>query len=758
MKGAKPMIARAFFLLLLWASILSAQELDLPGAGTGGEAAFAQAMPVLAEQAITAYQEPDRGRYLENLFRLQWVAGRNEEAIASIRELRALRQGGVSKYPPLLFAQYEVLATARMKQAASGLSLDEAFRQAFLEVFARLDDKTANRTLFSFGTNLDRLRADWLKGVEEHKGKRRISFADALVLIRSFQVQNAYQILIPRTASAAAADEKRRYVIDKDVLIKTPDGAQLAAMVVRPRSGSGSGSGSAMGPQPTLLGFTIYANDDWSLADAKNAAAYGYAGVVAYTRGKGRSPDKTVPYEHEGDDARTIIQWIAKQPWSDGRVGMYGGSYAGYLTWAAAKKLPRELKALMTSATAAPGIDVPMQGNVFMSFVYPWIPYVTNTKTLDDESYGDKARWDSLNRNWYTSGRAYRDLDRIDGHPNPIHRSWLDHPGYDGFWQRLIPYKEEFAAIDIPVLQTTGYFDGAQVGVLYYFQQHTRYRPNADHTLVIGPYEHFTMQTGVTPVVQGYSIDPVANLDLQELRMQWFDFILKGGEKPAVLRDRVNYQVLGANEWKHAPTLKAMANSALRLYFNPERTLSTEKPAPGAFVAQTVDFADRSDADYSPALLSVTKTLDTHSGLAFVGDVLTQPTEVSGLFSGKLDFLVNKKDFDVTVTLYEQTSAGDYLQLAAYMGRASYARDRNLRQLLTPGKRQSFEFRSERIMSRKVQAGSRLIVVLGINKQPDLQINYGTGKDVSDETIQDGKVPLQIRWYGDSFVDLPVRR
>ncbi len=420
--------------------------------------------------------------------------------------------------------------------------------------------------------------------------------------------------------------------------------------------------------------------------------------------------------------------------------------------------MPRELKALMTSATAAPGIDVPMQANVFMNFLYPWIPYVTDSKALDDESYGDQARWDALNRNWYKSGRAYRDLDQIDGHPNPIHRSWLDHPGYDGFWQRLIPYKKEFAAINIPVLQTTGYFDGAEVGVLYYFQEHTRYNPRADHTLLIGPYEHFTMQTGVAPVVQGYTIDPVANLDLQELRMEWFDSILRGGAKPAILRDRVNYQVLGANEWKHAPTLDAMADSSLRFHLDPALRLAAERSEPDTFVTLRIDFADRSDVDYTPSTLSVATTLDTHNGLAFVSDVLTQPTEVSGLLSGKLDFVVNKKDFDVTVTLYEQMPSGEYLQMAGYMGRASYVRDRRQRQLLVPGKRQTLEFRSERLVGRRVQAGSRLIVVLAINKQPDLQINYGTGKDVSDETIQDAGPPLEIRWYGDGYVDLPVRR
>jgi hypothetical protein len=49
------------------------------------------------------------------------------------------------------------------------------------------------------------------------------------------------------------------------------------------------------------------------------------------------------------------------------------------------------------------------------------------------------------------------------------------------------------------------------------------------------------------------------------------------------------------------------------------------------------------------------------------------------------------------------------------------------------------------------------VVLLNIIKQPDFQINYGTGKDVSDETIADAGEPLEIRWFGDSFIDLPVR-
>jgi uncharacterized protein len=51
-----------------------------------------------------------------------------------------------------------------------------------------------------------------------------------------------------------------------------------------------------------------------------------------------------------------------------------------------------------------------------------------------------------------------------------------------------------------------------------------------------------------------------------------------------------------------------------------------------------------------------------------------------------------------------------------------------------------------------------LVLVLGINKRPDREINYGTGGDVSAESIEDGKIPLKIHWHNDSYVEIPMRR
>src|SRR6185295_10705573 len=170
------------------------------------------------------------------------------------------------------------------------------------------------------------------------------------------------------------------------------------------------------GPRvPTMLNFTIYADTLTKLVEARRAAAAGYAGVVGFTRGKLCSPDAPAAYLHDGADAAALIEWISRQPWSDGRVGMYGGSYEGFTQWGAAKHMPKALKALMPSVTVAPGIDVPMEGNVFQSFVYYWPFYTTANKTLDNGPYNDRARWRRMNREWYVKGPAYRTLDKIDG-------------------------------------------------------------------------------------------------------------------------------------------------------------------------------------------------------------------------------------------------------------------------------------------------------------------------------------------------------
>jgi hypothetical protein len=144
----------------------------------------------------------------------------------------------------------------------------------------------------------------------------------------------------------------------------------------------------------------------------------------------------------------------------------------------------------------------------------------------------------------------------------------------------------------------------------------------------------------------------------------------------------------------------------------------------------------------------------------FVSEPLTKPLGFHGQFSGRLEFTVNKMDMDLNFMLYERLASGEYVRLfgPTYELRASYAKDRVHRHLLRAGERQELTFKSERMTSRQLQPGSRLVMVLGINKRPDREINYGTGNDVSEESIADGKVPIKIRWHNDSYIEIPIRR
>ena len=707
----------------------------------------------LAAEAILAYAEPDRATYLDNLAALQLVARRYDDAARSLGELVVLRKAGAQPLDAVGAIRWQVYARARQIEATMHLPFGEAYARAFREVFATLDDVMASQVISSFGSDVEpygpqpaQLHADYLELLAQRKGSD-VALADAVALVKAYQAAEAYAAFRPFTGKLIDEDDRRRYDVWEPMLVSTPDGASVTVLVMLPKHRAA--------PLPTLLGFTIYANPWWSATELRLTAAHGYAAVVGYSRGKGLSPGLAVPYEHDGVDADAAIEWIAKQPWSDGRVGMYGGSYNGFTQWAAAKHRPKALRALMPSVTVAPGIDVPMEGNVSLSFVYPWAPYVAEGKGLDEKHYGDDAHWNDLYRRWYKSGKSYRAIDELEGKPNPVFQRWLDHPSYDGYWRNMIPQGREFAAIDIPVLTTTGYFDGGQIGALHYVREHQRYNPRAEHYLLIGPWDHVGAQRKARPVVDGYAIDPVAKVDISRvLRYQWFDYVFRGGAKPALLGDRINYEVMGANVWKHAPSIDRMAPGKRRLFLVTEDGTAKLRDRPSASTSVlTVDLGNRDDLpveDAPPA------TLDNRHALVFTSEPLPAGTELSGLFSGKVDVVTNKRDFDLRITLYEKKASGEYFQLSWYVARASYMEDRSRRHLLVPGKRTTLAFTNGRTTSRLFEPGSRLVAVVSVVKEPGSSINMGTGKDVGMESAADAGEPLRIEWLGSSYLELPV--
>jgi len=196
----------------------------------------------------------------------------------------------------------------------------------------------------------------------------------------------------------------------------------------------------------------------------------------------------------------------------------------------------------------------------------------------------------------------------------------------------------------------------------------------------------------------------------------------------------------------------------LRLYLSGEKKDGRFAfvPAPLATDAMPdlrVDLADRSDADFTPP----DDRPDARNALVFATAPLDRATEVDGLFRGSFKIVTNKRDFDLSVDFYEQRADGSFLSLASYLGRASYMADRSHRHLLKPGQPARLAFHSQTLTARRLAAGSRIVAVIGIPKRPGVQINYGTGKDVSDESVADAKDPVRIRWRHGSYLELRVR-
>ncbi|MFB6454094.1 CocE/NonD family hydrolase [Chitinophaga sp. Hz27] len=544
------------------------------------------------------------------------------------------------------------------------------------------------------------------------------------------------------------------YHIADSILITSPEGITLTATLVRPNT--------LHEKAPGILFYTIYTNPERSLREAKSMADHGYVGIVANARGKYLSKDSIRPYEKECEDVNTVIDWISRQSWCNGAVAMYGGSYSGFAQWAATKHLHPALKTIVPYVAAIPGQGLPMENNIFLTSNYQWAFYVSNNRFTDNAVNNDNDRWQRMRNAWFHSGTAFNRIDSIDETPSPWLQQWLTHPDYDAYWQAMVPWKQDFSAIHIPVLTIEGYYDDGQISGLEYLYSHYRYNPSAEHYLIIGPYDHFGTQIGGTAVLRGYQVDSAALINTREITFQWLDYVLRGAPKPAILKNKINFEVMGTNSWRHVPDIEKMHDSIWTFHLDPHYSKGfhrlTQNGNVKGSIRQTVNLADKTQtSSYYPYPL-VQSSFPGNKGLAFISEPLQHDIIISGSFAGKLYVKCNKKDFDFHVALYEVRVDGSYFQLSYFLARASYITDRTTRKLLIPGSIQELPFERSRMISKQLAVGSRIMAVVDINRNPFAQINYGTGKDVSKESIADAREPLSIEWLSASTIEIPILR
>ena len=581
-----------------------------------------------------------------------------------------------------------------------------------------------------------------------------ISMQTAQNLVKKYFLKTVYASTRNIFFEEIKKDHKRRYTINDSIVIPMKDGAEVSVVVIK-RKGIG------FSKKPAILITSIYAGTNE--AGAMLSASKGYVGVIANTRGKRLSSGEVKPLEHENTDVYEVIDWISKQSWSNQKVGMYGGSYTGFAQWASMKhKVHPALKTIVPMVAIAPGIDYPMENNVLHNYSYSWNFYVTNNKYLDIKASQNFNRWNTLKNTWYTSGVAFNKLDSLDGQVNKLWNTYMQHPSYDAYWKKMIPYKEEFSKIDIPILTITGYYDDSQRGAMYYYNQHQKYVKNSNHYLLIGPYDHWTSQTKPSEYLRNYKLDETALINIRyDLVYQWFDYILKGKEKPSILKDKVNFQVMDTNTWMHKPSLSAMTNDTLQFHLssdNKNEFYALKSKANSSKINLAIDFKDResmNNTEYYPWPLEK-ENINVKDGLIFKSEPLKEDVIINGSFLGNLEFSINKRDVDYSVIVYQLTPENKYFHLSYYIGRASFANDREHRKLLVPNKTTQISFDNSKLISKKLQKGSRIVIVINVNKNNNAQINYGTGKDVNEESIKVAKTPLSITFTGQSSISFPI--
>jgi uncharacterized protein len=768
MRAERSLLSVLLLSLLLAAGLARAQgqtpDLDFRAPASTNDPGLAATMRDLAVRVLPVYQESDATRYLNNLSALQLVAGSVDSAWTTRQSLLERRRPQETGKPVRQAVIFDLYLRARASAGQGPTAFAEAYAKAYQQTVPQLSDLDAYTLNGWLARPVYQFREALQHALDQARQQPRISINHAIDLVWSYLTFDAYRNFSTAATALIRTDEQRRYVTDDKVTIMTPDGAELAARVIRPRNGPAT--------LPTLLEFTL--GDDPN-SDQRENAAHGYVGVVAYVRSPAAS--QVLVFEHDGKDATAVIDWITHQSWSNGQVGMFGLRYSGFTAWAALRELPPALKAVATADATAPGIDFPMRNGIFRSQAYRWIQDATNSEVPDYSSESEDASWHQLEKRWYSGGQPYRDLDRLAGRPSPIFQRWLSHPSYDYYWHSMVPFGAQFARIKIPVLSITGYYSAAESGSLYYFDQQLKANPKANHTLIIGPWTDGSIDTGPTPDLRGLAIDPVAQLDLDDLRYQWFDQIFRRGPWPAFVKGRVNVQLAGANEWLPGTSLESLANGSVRFYLDsqsldaaPPKSEKLPAASGGRYrllprrsarklpVTQVVKLADRSDADWAPPTSLVSRSLSERDTLVLVSDPLGQVTDLVGTPKLHLDFTPNKFDMDLAITLYEQLANGDYVQLFGppYEFRASYARDLSHRHLLQAGVEQQLDVAMHQVLGRRLQAGSRLVITIAVNMRPDRQINYGTGGDVSTESLSDAKIPLRIRWQSGTYFDLPV--
>jgi len=353
----------------------------------------------------------------------------------------------------------------------------------------------------------------------------------------------------PGHATAPSMPLTRPYHVEFGVEIPVRDGTRLNATILRPAV--------QREPLPVILRFTPYGADRY-FPRAAFFATHGYVVAIVEVRGRGDSEGAYRPYVNDAKDGYDVVQWLADRDYCDGRVAMRGASYTGFLQWAIAALSPPALKTIVPGAAPYFAVDNPAYRGVEIPYRLRWYALVAG-RQRNTNFNSAREFWNGLYAELARGELEYARLDEAAGLPTSYWKESLQTPESRERYSRLNPITTALAQIDIPVLTMTGAYDGAQLGTFTHYRKLLESNPEAAERtwLLVGPWDHAGVSS-TQRAVGGVDFGEEAAVDHLQLELEWFDWVLKEGEKPALLDDRVTYFMAGPNEWRSVPSFEAL--------------------------------------------------------------------------------------------------------------------------------------------------------------------------------------------------------
>lgn len=546
-------------------------------------------------------------------------------------------------------------------------------------------------------------------------------------------------------APAATPDAAK---IDLHWGVKVPlrDGVKLNATVYTPKGQT----------QPGLCVFTLTPYISQSYHDrGVYFAAHGISFLTVDVRGRGNSEGDFRPLIQEAQDGYDVVEWLAKQPYCNGKVSMWGGSYAGYDQWAAARERPPHLATIVPVASPYPGADFPYRNNIADNYLMQWLLF-TSGNASQEMIFGDQAFWNSIWVDRYKNGKPYSQLEHIFGGDQRTLHEWVSHPYVDSYIDSYGATDAQLRAIDMPILTITGSYDGDQPGAMSWYKKWMAAASpemRARHFLIIGPWDHAATRTPRAEIA-GLKFGPDSLVDLPNLHVQWYNWTMAGGAKPDFLKDQVAYYVMGAEKWRYAPSLEAVTAEAKPFFLDSQVNANhvmgsgaldpngAGRGRPDHYVYDPRDTSTaETEAKTDPNGLTDQTMVYAFDGkeLVYHSPVFDKPTEISGFFKLSAWIAIDQPDTDFAATVYEIDKSGKSVLLASDVIRARYRDSLREPKLVTTKAPLRYDFDKFTFVSRQVAAGSRLRLVVAPINSISTQRNYNSGKNVSDETMADAR-------------------